>query len=414
MKVNEKLGVPEGINEQASKLYNELIVDLESYRKSSEYLPSLTVYNNNGRVEKLIGKYDIKIGELEIEGFPCVIDFNYEEEVVYPEYISTSWSNIPSFNDSNNNIRLISNYKISAFKLSVMVGKSSTKSDLVNVIKENINKSIIAHELMHLYVSFKDKDGKIEDTAEYESYMLPEFPPILSKFLHLLYFMSSTENIVRSTELYQSLLDNNVTKSDFEKFIEETHIMKMIKKAENFSLSEFKKDLENDDMVNDMINDVIKRGYKSTGSVSDDALNLLMINMGNLAIDVTREYLDEYLDISLSKLNPLERLYLMIGETSEEMEKHKKLTNKKFKQIVSKYEKYSKNYKKYFEYLEKKLNLVGNKMKKKLYKLYDMAEDDKSSNIANWELHKKINSKNEKLVYTLDFESFKKIDFGNR
>lgn len=80
--------------------------------------------------------------------------------------------------------------------------------------------------------------------------------------------------------------------------------------------------------------------------------------------------------------------------------------NKKFNQILKKYQKYERNPEKYFEYLEKYLNFVGRKTKRKLFKLYDMVENDKNS-IINWDLHNKINKKNENLVYTLDFKSFK-------
>lgn len=96
------------------------------------------------------------------------------------------------------------------------------------------------------------------------------------------------------------------------------------------------------------------------------------------------------------------------GNDSKEMREVEKLANKKFNQMLSKYQKYEKNPQKYFEYLEKKLNFVADKMKRKLYKLYDMVKDTTNKSIINWDLHNKINSKNEKLVYTLDFKSFKR------
>ena len=51
------------------------------------------------------------------------------------------------------------------------------------------------------------------------------------------------------------------------------------------------------------------------------------------------------------------------------------------------------------------LNFEGNKMYKKLYKLYDMVENKKSTkkgSIINWDLHNKINSKTEKIIYKFD------------
>lgn len=56
MKLNEKLGVPKGINKQASKLYDELIKDLESYQKEENDLPKLDDYNHDNSTSMLIGK----------------------------------------------------------------------------------------------------------------------------------------------------------------------------------------------------------------------------------------------------------------------------------------------------------------------------------------------------------------------
>ena len=72
--------------------------------------------------------------------------------------------------------------------------------------------------------------------------------------------------------------------------------------------------------------------------------------------------------------------------------------------------KYKNNHDKYFDILEKRLNFAGKKMKRKLYKLYDMLDTDKkkTGDIFNWELHTKINSKNKKNEsFILDFKSFK-------
>ena len=186
--------------------------------------------------------------------------------------------------------------------------------------------------------------------------------------------------------------------------------MKNIRKAENFSLSKFKEELESDKKVNDMVKQSIDNGYESVGSVSDDALNLLMINIASGALDTTDGILKSYMSQSSRSVNPLDILFTIIGGVdNEEMRKAEKLANKKFNQILNKYQKYEKDPQKYFEYLEKKLNFVADKMKRKLYKLYDMVKDTTNKgSIINWELHNKINSKNEKIVYTLDFKSFNK------
>lgn len=408
MKLNEKLGVPEGINKQASKLYNELIKDLESYQKGDKGLPNLSDYGDDGDTVMLIGRYDLQINDLKLDEVPFLLRFYYVEDIPEPELMAASYGNKHGFTKDKDNIKLKQNYKDSFFLLKVVVGKTSTKESLMSKIKRDLKPDIIAHELMHLYDNFKKGKSSVEDTAEYNSYQKSGFPPIISDFLHLLYYMTSIENIVRPSELYQSLLDNMVSKSNFKDFVEQTKIMKNIRKAENFSLSKFKEELESDIEVNRMVSQAIDNGYQSVGSVSDDALNLLMINIASGALDTTDSIIKSYVSQSAMSLNPLELFALISGNDSKEMREVEKLANKKFNQILSKYQKYEKNPQKYFEYLEKKLNFVADKMKRKLYKLYDMVKDTTNKSIINWELHNKINSKNEKMVYTLDFKSFKR------
>lgn len=410
MKLNEKLGVPEGINKQASKLYNELIDDLELYQTGDEELPKLSDYSKDGDTSMLIGKYDIQINDLKLDEVPFLLRFYYVEDIPEPELMAASYGNKPGFTKDKDNIKLKQNYKDSFFLLKVVVGKTSTKDSLIYKINRDLKPDTIAHELMHLYDNFKKGKSSVEDTAEYNSYQRGGFPNIISDFLHLLYYMTSIENIVRPSELYQSLLDNMVGKSNFKDFVEQTKMMKNIRKAENFSLSKFKEELESDKQVNKMVKQSIDNGYESVGSVSDDALNLLMINIASGALDSTDGILKSYMSQSSRSVNPLDILFTIIGGVdNEEIRKAEKLANKKFNQILNKYKKYEKDPQKYFEYLEKKLNFVADKMKRKLYKLYDMVKDTTNKgSIINWELHNKINSKNEKIVYTLDFKSFNK------
>lgn len=312
---------------------------------------------------------------MKLEKVPFLLRFYYSEDIPEPEIMAASYGNKHGFTKDKDDIKLKQNYKDSFFLLKVVVGKTSTKDSLISKIKRDLKPNTIAHELMHLYDNFKKGKSSIEDTAEYNSYQRGGFPMILSEFLHLLYYMTSIENVVRPSELYQSLLDNMVGKSNFKDFVEQTKIMKNIRKAEKFSLSKFKEELESDKEVNQMVTKAIGDGYESIGSVADDALNLLMINIASGALDSTDNILKSYMSQSARSLDTLDTLFALIGgNESKEMREVEKLANNKFHQILSKYQKYEKNPQKYFEYLEKRLNFVADKMKRKLYKLYDMVK----------------------------------------
>lgn len=403
MILNEKLGVPKGLDNQASKIFNELINDIKSYSGSPGDLPSKFDYKD-GEYSIVIGEYDIEIGELKLKNIPFYLRLYYIEDIPKAELVAASYGNKVGFSDKKGDIKIKQNYKDSFFLIKVAVGKNSTKSELIESIHKSLNTSIIAHELMHLYDNYKKLKTSIEDTVDYKSYQRGGFPEIISSFLYLLYYMTSVENAVRPAELYQSLLDNNISKSDFKEFVEKTKIMKNVRRAENFSLSKFKDQLKDDKEIKEMVKQAIDSGYQSIGSVSDDALNLLMINLMDEALTTSSQILKSYVSENSPNL-----FFMFLSQIdSEELKNIEKRAEKKFNQILSKYSKYEKNPQKYFEYLEKRLNFVGNKMKRKLYKLYDMVKDTTNKSIINWDLHNKINSRNEKMVYTLDFKSFKR------
>ena len=379
------------------EIYNSLIEDLKKFDNGkpldlSDFYKEKFVYS--------LGSYDVKISDLKMESVPFKLILHEREHPKNPILFSASYGSDIFFDKSP-----VINYNVEAshFLINVSVDDKTTKSQIVDVIERDLKPSIIAHELMHFYDKSKLPKDTIEKRAEYVSYQKGGFPPMINDFLHLLYYMTGIENVVRPSELQQMISDNMITKSEFKDFVNSTEMMKNIKKAEKFSLEEFKNELENDKEVIRMVKTSISKGYNSIGSVSDDALNLIMINISHGALDATERLLKDYLFSFARKMNPLETIF-----GSSELTKRAERANKEFNRILKKYQKYESNPQKYFELLEKNLNFTGNKLKRKLFKLFDMAKEDKKDNsIINWDLHTKITQKSEGLVYTLDFESFK-------
>lgn len=409
MRLNEKLGVPEGINQQASIIYNKIMDKFDQLNSDSDFdLPTERDFDD-GETSLKIDNYDIHIKDLNLEGVPFLLMFHWVEHLDEAELIGASYGNKPVYKSKGDNIKIGQRVKNSFFIIKVAIGKSVDKESFFKRIQSQIKPNLIAHELMHLYDIYKRGEDSIESSAEYHSYQIGGFPRILSDFLHLLYYTTAVENTVRPTELYQMLLDNMISKSDFLEFVDNTDMIKKLTAAQKFSLDDFKIKLSMDESVIKMVEQVINDGYESIGSVADDALNLLMINITSGALETTDRILKGFMYQSGKSVDPISAMLSMLGGGDlPEMEKAGELANKKFKQVISKYQKYEKDPQKYFEYLEKMLNFVGDKTKRKLYKLYDMVKDTKSNSIVNWDLHTKISSKkNEKFVYTLDFSSFK-------
>ena len=318
--LNEKLGVPEGINKQALEIYNYLIEDLKKFdngKPLGNFYKEKFVYS--------LGSYDVKISDLKMESVPFKLILHETEHPKNPILFSASYGADVSF---GKNPQLDYNVKTSHFLINVSVDDKTTKSQIVNVIERDLKPSIIAHELMHFYDKSKSPTDTVQKRAEYVSYQRGGFPRIINDFLHLLYYMTGVENVVRPSELQQMISDNMITKSEFKDFVNSTEMMKNIKRAEKFSLEEFKNELENDKEVIRMVKTSISKGYNSIGSVSDDALNLMMINISSGAIDATDRLLKQYLYQFATKMNPLETIF-----GSSELTKREERANKEFNRI---------------------------------------------------------------------------------
>jgi hypothetical protein len=406
MKLNERLGVPEGINKQATDLYKKLFISLDKLLLNDKIsIPKLSDENPNFTI--VIARYNLKINNLELKRIPFLLRL-HNENVDVPRLFSAGYSNKNKRYISNNN-DIIQDQDIedSILSLNVAINSSSTKEQIINEIKNELTPDTIAHELMHLYEASKRRHTSIISSAEYHSYSQKGFPDIISDFLFLLYFTTSVENIVRPTQLYHQLLDNNITKNQFKDFLKKSDIIKNLEDAQNFSLKEFKDKLNNNDEVEKIIQRVVSEGYVRIGDNSEDILNILMNTIISSTVKEIESMLKSYVDNSVSIIDIITSR--ITGTPTASIVKSQEEANHKFKELISKYKKYENNPNKYFEYLKKRLNFVGDKMKRKLYKLYDMVEDDKKqSTILNWNLHTKINSRNNESI-VLNFDTFKNL-----
>ena len=401
MRVNEKLGVPEGINQEANKLHRKLFKDIDEL--SLYVVPKVNEENPEYKIT--IGMYNINIQDLKLKNVPFELKIIYHPDVKEPTMVSASYSTYLNYKESKDKISIDPNIDDSTLSITIAVKDNQNLEDIVDVIKNELTSKTIAHELMHMYDEHKRKSGSIISKSEYDTFQsISSFPKLISDFLYLLYYTSSNENTVRPTEIYHDMLEKEITKSDFVNYMKDNDIISKLSKAEKFSMKEFKDKLNNDKEVIEIVAKMSNNGYDRIGSYADDILNLLMINLINENIDTIKNILKNYVDRSTSPFDMLFSSFM--GTSSEDNEK----VDSFFKKIVKSYMKYENNHDKYFYILEKRLNFAGKKMKRKLYKLYDMLDTDKkkTGDIFNWELHTKINSKNKKNEsFILDFKSFK-------
>ena len=397
-KINEKLGVPKGIEKQADKLYDEV---MNSVNSNSNYFKI-----KRGKDDEIIelGKFDIEINDIEISDVDFKIILTYHK-VDKPLLVKLGCGSEPKFVVRNDEIRLdVSDDNF--FLIQIVGDERASEADIIKAIN-SAKRSAFAHELKHLYDNYKSDDSII-DRAVYSSFQLSGYPFVISEFLHLLYYMTTAENLVRPSEIYKELVENNITKSDFKDFMKKSDIIKRIKSAEDFSLKEFKEKLNKDKGVEEVLDIVVKKGYKRKSSNADDILDVLFMGISDNAVNSSKNIIGSFLHRNKRNSNNIfDDILNSLAGKEEENDEELELCNNLFEKILNSYKKYIENPNKYFEKLEKMLNFEGRNMIRKLYKLYDMIPEEKNTkgSVVNWDLHTKINSKNEKIV--LKFNDFK-------
>lgn len=400
MKINERLGVPDGLTAESKRIHEILQKEIRNIQ-----IPDY----KEGQDMAEIFRFDIDFGGLKMEDIPFVITFEYFPDVdSEPQLISAAYAGRSSVFHHDKKIRLKSEFDGTYFLLKLACGEKLTKQDIISEVDSKVTSSMISHELMHLYDHYKTRSFGIKKNIDYSSFQSVQFPGPLRRLLFLLYFTSDFENSVRPSELYQSIVDSGITKNEFVNFLNESEVGKMLKSAKNFSLSELKKQLDKDPKTKELVEDAKSSGYQSVGSISDDALNLLFVNIVNTALDSSKEIIDLFLNTQAQK-NPTNIFFQMIGIKPDVDVESRKIAQENFDRIVKSYIKYEKNPQKYFEMLEKRLNFVGDKMIKKLAKLYDMTPDTKTQeSIINWNLHQELLKKRGTPIHiTINFDKFK-------
>ena len=177
----------------------------------------------------------------------------------------------------------------------------------------------------------------------------------IDKFIYLLYVISHTENLVRPSEIAGQIQSSDITKSEFKEFLEGNRLYKELLEIKYWSYNKLKsdlmKDIKNirsrfDDIPEDetdenVIDFVLNSSYESiVGMSSDTMVDILGLN---------------------------NKIKILIGKVKDEdIDFYNSYISKRI----------FKNVDEFFLFWEKKLNFEGEKMIKKIAKLYDMCKDD--------------------------------------
>lgn len=360
--LREAVGVPSNLMDVSYTIYDKLIDVLPSFDTSDEDAQYETVYLDE----------PMFLGDMEIDSVEFRFDITLKGQL--SDVIILGWSTTSSSDVSGTKVRKVpQNGRIRiGIRLAGPDSKIISTDDVVDVVEKDKVESItsISHELGHIYNDFKSQFVNVKKLSQYGAFQSLHFglPPI-NQFLHYLYFITEIENIVRPSEIYSQMKQNNVTKKDFYDSLIETKTFKMLKEIQNFSYEKFREDLKNHMSRIEEIFDSVDIDYSNMSEEEkiDKMLKLLLFNIINRTL---RHISDNYIS----------RIESIFG-VSEEKEKILDSLIKNAKRFVNDPEKY-------YLYQEKNMRRISRNVIQKISKVYSLLESKKNS-ITNWDAYLK-------------------------
>ena len=348
----EKMGVPDGIVDSATNLYELIVSKFEE--NSNEELD-----NDNGVCHLQIDlPININISDMKFD----MVNFNITVHINsrFKEVDVASWgvSMQPTFIDDYK----LYHDKSSVNSLDLMVNFISDEtnhfSDIAKYLRKDRNKTIgiLSHELKHVYDKYMIGHELLEELIDYQTWAKTRtgFQEI-DEFIYLLYVISKSESLVRPSEIAGYISAADITKSEFMDFLKDNRLYKELVKIKNWSYEELKMSLmknmsgirsrfdgiPEDESDEDVLDVVLNKSYEEiVGGSSNIAEDILGLNDG---------------------------IKILTGRIkAEDIEFYNKFIDKRV----------FKNKDEFFLFWQKKLNFEGDKVLKRIIKLYDMCKDE--------------------------------------
>jgi len=363
--LTEALGVPENIVESAEKLYKNIknyINNLEDpIEEEYEFTKSIS----------------LRISDLTIDEITMTLEFHETSQVDEVRYYSMAFSHQSKFDDSS--LKIIDKPFSGNVKLHINFAypPGSTMDDIKKYFDTASNDltSSLAHELKHSYDSFKKPHRTVKSMSDYVGYQKTNFPfkPI-SDFLFNLYFIHGIENLVRPSEVASLLKSSKITKNNFYNFITNNEVYMKLKNVYNFTYDNLVNELKNEsENISHFLEHIgVDLESRNPDYLVNQLLKIVYVNIVNNKVRSAK---------NLMTSNIFEDLMGFIGNK-----------DKLYDSIIKEATKFEGREIDYYKYQEKYFKFISSKMMKKISKLYDMADEDKSS-IKDWELHQKISGK---------------------
>jgi hypothetical protein len=342
--IKEELGVP-----------NNLIkVSEDSFSRILNWVKRLSEDDfQGGEGVNMIFRVDYNIADYRFTTLKVKLGVDEHPKVLEPEILSMAVRSQSKKTDD---------YKLEPVKLKtvdlvivVVVPEGFDYDELPSFFEENKNEIItdLAHEFKHVYDHYKKKYDYADERAKYQAVIGVGFNmDALDKFVHDIYFSSANENLVRPSEIAAAIKRGDISQSRFLDFLRSNNTYINLKRIADFDIENFKKEILKDTKN---LNKLLRKVKMKPSEMSDDekietVFKILFSTIASSTIGNFHEIL---------KTSIFEELLGFQGEKQKVFEKFIKRVSR----FENNPEEFVKSYGKYF-------NFIGDKMIKKISKLY--------------------------------------------
>ena len=343
--INESLGVPDNLYETSLKLYDKMILKFKGFDKSM-------LDNENSFTIGFQDKF--RIADFQFSKVFITFYFDKMKKLDKPEIVAMS-SESESEKTRDMRLRMIRK-KTVKLNVKVILPKKFNFDKFDDFLKGE-RKDIIEsfnHELKHSYDSYKKIYDNPYQRALYNAMSSKRFGIwTIDRFIHDLYYTTVNENLVRPSEVAAAIRNNEISQKDFLTFLYDNDTYKNLKRISEFSLEAFKSELIQEmDKIDKLLEHLdFDVEDMNTDEKIDEVLRLIVVNISNWSIDefkniLTSHFLEEILGFSDEK----EKIF------------------QKFKNTFHRF----KTPEEFFRYYEKLFKFVGDRMIRKIAKLYAM------------------------------------------
>jgi len=364
-RLNEALGVPEGILEVAEEIYDKIVKTDFKYNIVEEF--------EDTRGDRNIISTPFKIGDLTFKKISIIINVIPHPKADEVDYDGMSISSKAEMvgigklkNVKKDSLVVIFNFYCPGDEYGdPTISDKKIKSEIKELLVKSKNKftASVAHELKHGYDTNKTPYENILNRSKYQtSNKFTKFPVYeIKHFYFLSYFISLSETLVRPTEVMSLIRSRQITKKDFLNFIKSNETYKTLNKIRNLTFEMFyNRLLRNVDIVKQSIS-AFERDLGYDVDITDKSDEEIV----DIFLEIVKDLFDDHSMDFIKSLTFNSGEDDLISNFENQMRYLMSMSNKVRKNISGK-----EYFKSEIENNAKKANLVI----RKLAKLYAMAK----------------------------------------